>query len=139
MIEKENACRMKKILIIAKFFFSKSKGFVKRKRKFVLYSSIFVLITSAISMRYSKLLWLIAFMFGGSLLCIVRTLTYKVGKIPFLMSDKTWDSLRLKYSEEEADEKYRELSLKVAAICYPISVISFIVWATIEIIFMILK
>ena len=64
----------------------------------------------------------------------IRIVTYKKGKIHLFMSDKTWNSMRAKHSEEKADELYKEMSLKHAAIFKLVSVIALLIAVICEII-----
>ncbi len=61
----------------------------------------------------------------------IRLATYKNGKIPIFMIDRTWNKMRIEHDEEEAEKLYREMSLKHCTVCYMIavpSVVLAVVW-----------
>jgi hypothetical protein len=107
--------------------------FFRKHYKLGCFISANLLIVSGIAMIYSKLISLLAVVFGFSLLSFVRLITYRKGKIPFFMSDKTWDSYRLKYEGEELEKKYEEMSIGRATDYFIISVVAFIVWIVAEV------
>ena len=98
-----------------------------------------MVIISSIAAFYSSVIILVAIMFASSLISSIRMFTYRVGKVPFLVIDTIWSWLRLKYSEEDADERYKAHSLRTVKIFYPIAIISFLVWAITEIVLLITK
>ena len=125
---------LKKLLLT-----DKVKVLIEKKPKFVLTTSIIVCIVSIIALINSDIgvELLLAIMFASSLLCSVRVITSVLGYLPG--RDATWRIMKFGHTREDAEDGYKNFSLNVAIVCYPISVISFIVWATVEIIFMILK
>ena len=77
-----------------------------------------------------QLLCGIAFFFSGvALFCFIFS---KTGKIPFIMSDTTWNSLRLNHSYEEADIRYRLTMFKRATLCFISATILFFIWCITE-------
>ena len=108
--------------------------FLKTKRKTSFFILVLMIFVTSIAIMVSKLKILAAITFGFSIVCFIRLITYKTGKIPFISIDKTWQRMRLKYSQEEAEEKYKEMSIKSATDCFVISVFSFIVWVVSEVI-----
>ncbi len=52
-------------------------------------------------------------------MCLI---TYKTGKIPLIMIDRTWDAYRLKYGEEEAEIKYKEMRIRNAVIFFILAI-----------------
>ena len=75
--------------------------------------------------------------FAFSLLTTFRLITYQTGKIPFFMSDTTWNIYKLKYSEDEIDEKYKEMSIAHATTFFALSLIGLLIWIICEILAMI--
>lgn len=109
------------------------KGFlISRYKLSVIYCTVHFLI-SCIACVYSALIPIVAVYFAFSLITILRLITYKTGKIPFLMTDKTWEKYRLKYSEEDLEQRYKEMSIKRAACYFIIYNVSFLVWVICEV------
>ena len=123
---------MKKIHFITKKFLSQhpNLGCI---------SSAIILIIGAIASGFSDLSFFVFVYFAFSIATIFRLIAYKKGKIPFIMSDKTWDRYRLKYPQENAESKYKEMSIKRASIYFIISNITFVFWIIIELIILFLK
>lgn len=130
---------IEEILQKANPIISKIEEFIKRRKKTVSVTSLIIVVISVIAAYYSSVIELVAIMFVSSLICVIRMLTYSAGKIPFLVSDTIWDLLRLKHSEEEADEKYKAHSLKAVTIFYPIAIISFLIWVIAEVVLLIIE
>ena len=59
-----------------------------------------------------------ALAFAFSLLALLCSITYKTGKIPFIMIDRTWDTYKLKHTEEETEIKYKEMRIRNATIFF---------------------
>ena len=95
---------------------------------------ILLFVISCPALIYAKIRILTIPLFGFSLVSFFRMLTYKVGKIPIIMIDATWNVYSLKYSGEELEEKYKAMSLKRASIYFLCSLTSFFVWLPLEII-----
>ena len=90
------------------------------------------MLVSGIATFYSTLHNLLFWPFGSSLCALFRLISYKNGKIPFFMIDYTRRNLELKYSGDELEEKYEEMSIKRATIYFIIAVLSFIFWIVCE-------
>ncbi len=114
--------------------FNRFKALLKKRRKlsFLILTAIFLVCCIAIVVSDLKVL--AAIPFGFSLICIIRLITYKNGKIPFFSIDKTYQSMRIKYSEDELEEKFKEKSLNNATTYFLITVFSFPIWIIAEII-----
>ena len=78
------------------------------------------------------------FIFGFPMLTNVRLITYKYGKPPIFMSDKTWNSFQFKYSKEEIESKYKEMSIKRATIYFILSVLFFVSFIIYEVVLLLL-
>lgn len=71
--------------------------------------------------------------FAASLLFIVRMFTYTRGHLPGLTRDITFNKLKLEYSdEEEAEKRYREISINRAAIYLIIAIVGAVLWLVLE-------
>ena len=92
---------------------------------------------SCIAMFYTSVPLVLALYFGFSLGALLRLITYKTGKIPFIMIDKTWDGikkrLKKKYPEENEEELYKRMSLNLAATYLTVLLFAFPVWIICEI------
>jgi len=117
-----------------KKFLSSIKNFLTNHYKLGLLITFLGCVISSIAAFYSKLLFFVAVFFLSSTFSFFDLIIYRTGKYPFLMRDTTWNSLRLKYSEEEAQKKYKEISLKRASVCFLIASLSFVTWAILEVI-----
>ena len=111
-----------------------TRAFIEAHYKLSFSLSLVAVLVGGVSMIYSSFRILCALCFALSVVTVSRLITYKTGKIPFLMIDKTWDHYRLKYSEEEAKNKYKEMSLKVSALHFILTGFSLVVWILCEII-----
>ena len=115
------------------------RSFLKTKRKTSFLIIALIFLVSSIAIVVSKLKIMAAIPFGFSIICFIRLITYKNGKIPFISSDKTWQKMRLEYPKEEAKEKYKELSIKNATTYFTICVLTFVMWIVTEILAFILN
>ena len=123
---------MKKIHAYIKSFFA------SHYKLSICLSSIIFLI-SCIAIVYSNLTFVVAACFGFSLVTVLRLITYKTGKIPFVMTDNTWNVYRLKYSKEEAEKRYEEMSLNRAAAYFIVTLVSFFIWAICEVLILLFR
>ena len=110
------------------------KQFLTKHYKLGFFVSISIALLSGVRTTFPGLNIAIVLAFAGGVVSFSEIISYRVGKIPFFMIDKTWDNYRLKYSGEELEEKYKEHSLKWASIGFMIAVISFAIWLPWEII-----
>ena len=117
----------------------KTKSFLSQHPNVGCASSVVMLIIGGIASWFSDLSFFVSVYFAFSIATIFRLITYKKGKIPFIMSDRTWDRYRLKYPQENAESKYKEMSIKRASIYFIISNITFVFWVIIELIILFLK
>ena len=116
----------------------KLKSFLKEHYKLGFSITILLLIISAILITYhvptSFIMGVCVFTFGVAML---RLVTHKNGYI-YLSGDSLWYSCKRKYrneySEEEIDEKFKELSLRNATVYLMIGIASFIIWLVVELI-----
>ena len=106
--------------------------FIEKHYKISFFIAIVIFVISGIGSKYSSFIYIVAISFGFSLATFFRLITYKYGKIPFFMIDKTWDHYTWKYSEEEIEEKYEQMSIKRAAIYLKIAIISCPIWLLCE-------
>jgi len=102
--------------------------------KFACFVSTSVFLTGCVAASYSELKFLVAVYFMFSLITIIRLLTYKFGKAPIIMNDKTWEKYRLKHPDDELEKIYKEMSLRRAAYYFFFSLLTFLVWILVEII-----
>jgi hypothetical protein len=79
-------------------------------------------------------MYITCFCFAFSLLTFIRLFTYKVGKIPLIMTDTMWLRLISKLDQEEAERIYKEISIHKATIYFMLTVISFFAWIICEIV-----
>ena len=110
------------------------KKFLTKHYKLGFFVSISIALLSGVRTTFPGLNIAIVLAFAGGVVSFSEIISYRVGKIPFFMIDKTWDHYRLKYSGEELEEKHKEHSLKWASIGFMIAVISFAIWLPWEII-----
>ena len=109
-------------------------SFIRKSPKLSFTFAMMITIVAIIAARYAEIPLLVGFLFAGSLLSWSNIIGYMIGHIPF-SRDTVWHSFKKKYEdEEEAEEKYKEHTLKVASITYPIMILLFIAWVIIEIV-----
>lgn len=94
----------------------------------------FVIIVGFVGIANSKRSLLSFFAIFFSAFALFRLFTYKVGKIPIFMTDTLWEKCRIKYSEEEAEKKYKEKSLKSATTCFIFGIAAHVIWIVCEIV-----
>jgi len=116
-----------------KFLFN-IKNFLTNHYKLGILITFFNTVIGFIAAFYSKLLFFVVVFLISSSFSLYNLIFYKIGKYPFIMIDTTWNSLRLKYSEEEAQKKFKEISFKRASVCFLIASLSFVTWAILEVI-----
>jgi len=109
------------------------KAFLKKSYKLSILILAIIFIVCCIAIVVSDLKILAAIPFGFSLICIIRIITYKNGKIPFFSIDKTYQSMRSVYNEDEVEEKFKEKSLNNATVYFIIAAFSFPIWIIAEI------
>ena len=107
------------------------KKFILKHYNWSVFFTVNILLISGIAFYNARLTNLVAVFFTFSLLALCRLITYKTGKIPFA-KDSTYYHLRRKYSDDELEEKYEEMSIKRATIYFIIAVLSFIFWIVCE-------
>ena len=109
-------------------------SFIQKRPKFAFVSAIIIMIVSIIAIRYAEIQLVVGLMFVASMLSWSNIIGYIIGHIPF-SRDTMWYSVKSKYKdEEEAEEHYKERSLKIASIFYPIMILLFCIWVIIEVI-----
>ena len=114
-----------------KKLYSLVKKFILKHYNWSFFFTVNILLISGIAFFHARLTTLVAVFFSFSLLALCRLITYKTGKIPFA-KDSTYYHLRRKYSDDELEEKYEEMSIKRATIYFIIAVLSFIFWIVCE-------
>ena len=119
-------------MVAIKKIYKTIKSFLAQHSKLGIFISASLFLVGCIAAIYSTSKPFVFIYFAASLAAIFRLTTYKTGKIPFIMIDKTWDSYRLKYPEEELEDRYKEMSIARATIYFIISVIAFILWIIFE-------
>ena len=105
---------------------------VRRYFYLTIFTFFFTTIISGALIIGGKARGLYVIPFFSSVLGLIRLTTYKYGKIPFFMSDKTWNTMINKYGEEKAEELYKEMSLKQATGAFIVSSISICVSLIVE-------
>lgn len=109
------------------------KMFIQKSPILALLLSVFFVILSSI-VTFSTIDITKVLLFLVSLITSSRILTYRLGKTFFII-DTTWNLIEKRScNRDEAQKKYKEHSLKVASITYPIMLLLFIAWCIIEII-----
>lgn len=111
------------------------KNLIITRYKFMLCLTFLLFLVSAISLLYHHVPLTAGAFFGGSLVTLVRLITYKTGKIPFA-KDHTLDGAvrrsRRKNSDATRDEVYEQTSLKLASIHFIVAVVGLILWTLVE-------
>ena len=110
-----------------------TRGFITAHYKQAVLYTVLVFVISSVAIYSSELRLIASFPFAFSIGAVIRLTTYKTGKIPIIMIDKTWDRYRRKYSGEELEQKYRELSLKNASVFFLIEIITLLIWGICEV------
>ena len=108
------------------------KKFISNHYRLSRFFVISIIFASGIATIFSALQNLLFWPFAFSICALFRLITYKNGKIPIFMIDYTHRHLELKYSGDELEEKYEEMSIKRATIYFIIAVISFFLWIVCE-------
>ena len=108
------------------------KKFIIKHYKQALFYTISILIICCAAAGYSKFSAILCICFGASIMAIFRLITYKTGKIPFFMIDKTWNKYRVEFSEDELEERYKEMSAHWSAAFLIITLGALIVWLICE-------
>ena len=109
------------------------KMFIQKSPILALLLSVFFVILSSI-VTFSTIYITTVLLFIVSLITSSRILTYRLGKTFFII-DTTWNLIEKRScNRDEAQKKYKEHSLKVASVTYPIMLLLFIAWCIIEII-----
>ena len=115
-------------MVVMKKIYNKVSQFVLHHRKATAFLSSVIFLVGCCAGIYSNAKILSALVFGFSLLTLWRLMTWRTGKIPIFMSDKTWDRYRIKLSAEEADYKFKEMSMKRATLYFFLSLIVTPIW-----------
>ena len=105
-----------------KNIYNRTKDFLIKHYKLSVSITILLTVISSVACVYSHDVKLPALSFAFSLLALLCLITYKTGKIPFIMIDRTWDAYRLKYGEEEAEIKYKEMRIRNAVIFFILAI-----------------
>ena len=123
-----------------KKLFEKFKMFFSKHYKLGIAIAIVILLISSTAVIYSNghPLDITTVCFMTALPALLRFITYRTGHIPIVVMDKTWDRYRFKYrkecSEDEIEDKYKEMSLRNASVFLMISIASFIIWLIVELV-----
>ena len=118
--------------------FKSIKAFLVKWRKLSFLVLTVVFLVSCIAIVVSDLKILAAIPFGFSIICFIRLITYKHGHIPFFSVDRTYQSMKPKYhDEDELDEKFKEKSIDNATSYFIVVIFSFPVWIIAEILYLI--
>lgn len=121
----------------------KFKTFFSKHYKLGIAISIAILVISSVDVVYSNghPMDITTVCFITALPALFRFITYRTGHIPILVIDRTWNRFSFKYrkeySEEEIDEKFKQMSLRNATIFLMISIASFIIWLVVELLLLI--
>ena len=110
------------------------KNFLKRLYTLSYLLLFITIISTGIGLIYSKYVYIVVIPFSFSVAALIRLTTYKTGKISFFMRDKTWNVYEFKYSKDEIEEKFKEMSIKRATIYFALDVTFFIIWVLVEVI-----
>ena len=110
------------------------KNFLKRFYTLSYLLLFITIISTGIGLIYSKYVYIVVIPFSFSVAALIRLTTYKTGKISFFMRDKTWNVYEFKYSKDEIEEKFKEMSIRRATIYFALGVLSFVVWILVELI-----
>ena len=119
------------MVVIRKIFFA-IKAFLIAHYKLSCCVVAISFVFGCVAIVYSKLKFVAVLLFASSILAFLRLLSYKKGKLPFIMIDRTWNAYRLKYSCEEAEQKYKTMSISRATVYFIVSVISFLLYVICE-------
>ena len=126
-----------------KKLYEKFKTFFSKHYKLGITISVVILVTSSVAVVCSNghPMAITTVCFITALPALFRFITYRTGHIPILSRDMTWNGFSFKhrkeYSEEEIDEKFKEMSLRNATTFLMISIASFIIWMIVELMLLI--
>ena len=124
------------VIRFIKYIYIQVQKLINAHYKFALTISIALIVLSGMGAVYSDSFVLIkALIFALAIASVLRITTYRIGKIPFLVLDKTWDTYSLKYSKEEAKRKYKEMSIKRASVYFLLALVTFLSWIVCELCF----
>ena len=115
-------------------FFDHVKNFILSHYKLSFFVMLLIFVIWGIVGIYSGLSVMSIISFAFSFVGAFRLFTYKTGKIPIFMIDKTWSKYRLKYSEEEAEKRYKVMCINRATVYFIIAIASFIISVGYEVI-----
>lgn len=107
-------------------------AFLTKHRKLSFLILILIISVCGIALAVANLKILAAIPFGFSLICLIRLITHKEGRIPFISVDKTYQSIKAENLKEDAEEKYKEFSINSATVYFIIVVFSFPLWIIAE-------
>ena len=105
-----------------KNIYNRTKDFLIKHYKLSVSITILLIVISSAACVYSRNINLPASSFLFSFFALMCLITYKTGKIPLIMIDRTWDAYRLKYGEEEAEIKYKEMRIRNAVIFFILAI-----------------
>ena len=130
-------------VVAVKKLYSKTQLFILSHFKLtvsIMVSAVFIgFATVAYLDKHSKITILSAMICAFPFATLCRLFTYSVGYIPIVMYDTLWLSCSSKYSKEEAEEKYKEKSLRTATVCCMCTMISYILWMLLRVPFLLLN
>lgn len=115
-------------------FFGHVKNFISSHYKLAFFVMSLIFVLHGICSMYSSLSVISIIPFAFSFVSAFRIFTYKTGKIPIFMTDKTWNKYRLKYSEEEAEKRYKVMCINRATVYFIIAIASSIISVGYEVI-----
>ena len=115
-------------------FFGCIKKFISSHYKLAFFVMSLIFVLWGIVGVYSSLSVISVISLAFSFVSAFRLFTYKTGKIPVFMMDKTWNRYRVKYSEEEAEKRYKTMCINRATVYFIIAVASCIISVSYEVI-----
>ncbi len=111
------------------------KEFFIKHYKLSVFINLIILSIGCCALCVSELETAVALVFCSSLATLMRLATYKTGKIPIFMRDRTWNAMSRRYKDEdELDEKYAEMSINRATTYFMLNICSLAFWIICEIV-----
>jgi len=117
-----------------KNIYQKIQNFLKKRYSLWMFFIVITTLITGVMLIDSSFQDVWGTSFACSLYAGIRIYTYKHGKIFLFMSDRTWNIMRAKYTREEAEEKYKKMSLHHATIFSIISWIVLIISIVVEVV-----
>lgn len=111
-----------------------TKDFLVHNFKISCFVMANLVLIGSISIIYARTKFFAILTFIFALTAIYRLTVYKIGKIPFLVKDTTWNRYRFKYSKEEALLKYKGMSIARATLYFLFAILSLFLWVVCEIV-----